>query len=94
MEQRKKLSFDLNSKDITLQGGLQYLEKVWIWVKVKEINEIYLQFSLLRIRPEGGNGIIKLPLGVHILPFLKGLIADLRESCYWSNGMWALTLVL
>ena len=58
MEQRKKLSFDLNSKDITLQG-LQYLEKVWIWVKVKEINEIYLQFSLLRLSPEGGNGIIR-----------------------------------
>ena len=59
MEQRKKLSFDLNSKDITLQSGLQYLEKVWIWVKVKEINEIYLQFSLLRLSPEGGNGIIR-----------------------------------
>ena len=61
MEQRKKLSFDLNSKEITLQlvFGLQYLEKVWIWVKVKEINEIYLQFSLLRLSPEGGNGIIR-----------------------------------
>ena len=47
---------------------------------MKEINEIYLQFSLLRIRPEGGNGIIKLPLGVHILPFLKGLVADLRRA--------------
>ena len=58
MEPRKELSFDQNSKDITLQG-LQYLEKVWIWVKVKEINEIYLQFSLLRLSPEGGNGIIR-----------------------------------
>ena len=47
---------------------------------MKEINEIYLQFSLLRIRPEGGNGIIKLPLRVHILPFLKGLVADLRRA--------------
>ena len=68
MEPRKELSFDQNSKDITLTAivrkskvgcGLQYLKKVSIWVKVKEINEIYLQFSLLRLSPEGGNGIIR-----------------------------------
>ena len=45
-----------------------------------EINEIYLQFSLLRIRPEGGKWNHKLPLRVHILPFLKGLVADLRRA--------------
>ena len=47
---------------------------------MKEINEIYLQFSLLRLSPEGGNGIIRLPLRVHNLPFLKGLVDDLRRA--------------
>ena len=59
MESRKELSFDQNPKDYHFDRNCQEFtipRKGLSLSQSKEINEIYLQFSLIRLSPERGMG--------------------------------------